>query len=403
MKPPATRLSFWPPAIVLTLVQVAVAFAILTVSVMAPVLNQELGISLGLIGSYGAVLWGMSLITILLAGNMLARFGPARISQFCCLLAATGMFVGASDGVIGLVCCAALIGFASGPETPASSQLLMRLVEPARRPFVFSLKQTGMPAGSMLAGAILPALLVMTSWRSTMIVVGIAAVAAALAMEPIRRCYDVPTRNPIPQASESVWASVGVSLKLSVTWPGILPMSLCALSFVAIQFTVSLFMVSALVERMHYSLALAGSTLAIVQASGVLARIIGGAVAGRWASARTLIVGCGIGQIAIAALMGLFTPTWPFAAVAVWAVFAGAVTNGWNGLMLAEVARLAPPDRVGQITSGVLMFGSLGMIVGSLAFGWLAGAAGVSTAFLAFAFVPLLGLWGLLRRRTVTA
>lgn len=399
MTPPETRHAIWPPVVVLTLVQVSIAFGVLSISVLAPVLIRELGVGLGFIGTYSAILWGTSLVTIVLSGELLARFGPARMSQACCLGVALAMTVAATGSIVALAVCAAIIGLAAGPETPASSQLLMRLTTPRQRPLIFSAKQTGLPLGAMCAGFILPLLLTTISWRGTLLVIAAAAVAMAVAMEPIRRRYDRPVAAAAqPLARRSILAGVGRSLRASVTWPGILPLSLCALSYTCIQFCIGIFLVTALVDRLSYSLVQAGTVMAIMQFAAVLARVTVGGAAGRWFTPRTVMVACGCGEIVAAILLGLASPAWPAVAVVALAIFCGVTTNGWNGVQLSEVARLAPADRVGEITSGTMVFGAIGVIVGPLTFGWLAGAAGIGNAFLAFAVVPLIGLWGLRRR-----
>ena len=58
----------------------------------------------------------------------------------------------------------------------------------------------------------------------------------------------------------------------------------------------------------------------------------------------------------------------------------------WHGVLLAEVARLAPVGEAGRITGGVLAFGAVGQIIFPLMFGlgyWL---GGYGLAFLIISF-----------------
>ncbi|MCL4764114.1 MAG: MFS transporter, partial [Burkholderiales bacterium] len=81
-----------------------------------------------------------------------------------------------------------------------------------------------------------------------------------------------------------------------------------------------------------------------------------------------------------AGLCSLATAAWP-AGAPVWplllvlALF-GATAIGWNGVMLSEVARLAPPGRAGAVTgaSGCITFA--GVVCGPPAFALLAGVTG---------------------------
>jgi hypothetical protein len=79
----------------------------------------------------------------------------------------------------------------------------------------------------------------------------------------------------------------------------------------------------------------------------------------------------------------------------------GATAIGWNGVMLSEVARLAPANRVGAITgaAGFVTFG--GVMSGPPVFALIAAlTGGYRASFLTFGTLSFVsGLW-MLRRRT---
>ena len=57
---------------------------------------------------------------------------------------------------------AVLVGVGYGPNTPSSSQVLSQVVPERRRAFAFSIKQSGAPIGGVLAGLLLPFLVVVS-------------------------------------------------------------------------------------------------------------------------------------------------------------------------------------------------------------------------------------------------
>ena len=63
-------------------------------------------------------------------------------------------------------------------STPASSHLLARVSSPRYLPLVFSIKQTAVPAGLLLAGAFGPLLTEWKDWRFTMLLSAAACVAS---------------------------------------------------------------------------------------------------------------------------------------------------------------------------------------------------------------------------------
>jgi fucose permease len=67
----------------------------------------------------------------------------------------------------------------------------------------------------------------------------------------------------------------------------------------------------------------------------------------------------------------LFSASWPLAAIFAVAAALGATAIGWNGVYLAEVARLAPAGQAGLATGGCLFFTFVGVVILPFLFGWL--------------------------------
>ena len=100
----------------------------------------------------------------------------------------------------------------------------------------------------------------------------------------------------------------------------------------------------------------------------------------------------GIGIIggASAIMLTLASKDWPLAALGAVCVLLGAASLSWNGILLAEVARLAGPGKIGVATGGVQSFMSLGAIIGPIMFSALvAGSGHYATGFFVSA-VPVL-------------
>jgi nitrate/nitrite transporter NarK len=155
---------------------------------------------------------------------------------------------------------------------------------------------------------------------------------------------------------------------------------------------VSAFAVVALVHDAGWSVLAAGSVAAAMQFAGAFGRIFWGVVADR--------LGGGFLTLALLGLMGgigyasfFWLADLPaFAQVALF-VAMGAVTIGWNGVLLAEVAHNAPESRVGAITGGVLVYTFIGVIVGPSSFAALYALIGhYGASFLAFSLFGFAGM-----------
>jgi len=111
-------------------VMVLLAMGISAVPVMAPAIAADLGLSTKLVGTYTALLWGASVLTSILVGRLVARFGALRVLQLTLLMCATGLVLGGVGPALFLALTAVLIGLGQGAETPAGSALLVRITRP---------------------------------------------------------------------------------------------------------------------------------------------------------------------------------------------------------------------------------------------------------------------------------
>jgi MFS-type transporter involved in bile tolerance (Atg22 family) len=107
----------------------------------------------------------------------------------------------------------------------------------------------------------------------------------------------------------------------------------------------------------------AGVALACAQAGGLLGRLGWGFLAMRIGAARLILVSLGLGMAVCAATFGLFGDVLGKAGQYVLAAAFGLTASGWNGVFLAEVARLAPQDRIAETTGAVLTASYAGLLV----------------------------------------
>jgi len=391
-------------ALAITLaIQIFTALAATSASVLAPVIGRDLAIAPKLIGVFVGIVYAGSMTASLASGIFIERYGAIRVSQVCVLLCATGVLMVAGGtllpgtAVLALAVAPLIIGLGYGPITPASSHVLARTAPPSRMALTFSIKQTGVPAGAALAGAMLPLLALQTGWRATLALVAAAGIAIALAAQIARAMLDTG-RRPAPMPS---FARIVAPLRHILRTPVLAELAIVAFVYAALQVCLMSFLVVYLTESLGYSLVAAGLALTLANLGGIVGRILWGAVADFHVAPRTLLGLIGLAAGACAWSTATFGADWPIVAILALCSLFGATAIGWNGVQLAEVARNAPADEVGAITgaAGFITFG--GVVTGPPAFALIAAlTGGYRTGFAVFGGLSIgCGLWLLARNR----
>jgi MFS family permease len=152
------------------------------------------------------------------------------------------------------------------------------------------------------------------------------------------------------------------------------------------------------VRRLKLDLIAAGVLLATAQAGGLTGLLLFGLVATRYLSAWATLIALGLAMSGCSALVAFVDlgASWPSLLVIAFAF--GVTASGWNGVYLAEVARLAPEGRVGEATGAALMFGFAGLILGPLVMAGVAPVADLGVSYAVLGTATLLGTVVLLGR-----
>jgi MFS family permease len=163
-------------------------------------------------------------------------------------------------------------------------------------------------------------------------------------------------------------------------------------SFSAVQMAFIAYLVTFLVEVMRLDLVAAGTVLAAAQAAGVGGRILWGAVSGTLLSARWLLVLLGLAMAGASAAVAGFGPGTPVWVLYMVAVLFGGSAIGWNGVMLAELARIAPPGLAGVATGGSIFVTFAGVVLSPALFSVIVGLGlGYGTGFWMLGALALIG------------
>jgi len=380
---------------VTTLVQALATLCTLVPAAIAPELAHAFGLPASMIGYQVSLIYFGAIVTSLAGGILIPRLGALRTSQLALVFSGSGLVLLAAPSLITYAIGSILIGFGYGLTNPAASHLLMRISRPQNRNLIFSLKQTGVPLGAVCAGLSSPTLALIYGWQWTFLILGAITIGAVLLIQPFQRNWDWD-RDPTLSIKYNLTDDLGMvwrhrSLRL---------LSLSAFCFSAVQISLSAFAVIMLVEDLSFGLVQAGIVLSALQVSGIIGRVSWGVVADWLKDANRVLLLVAL----IAASAGILTmslkPDASIVIVYLVLCLFGVSAIGWNGVFLAEVARLAPKGRVSNATIGAMVPTYTGVVIGPATFAALHEVSGTHTVtYGIFALVSLIGFFLVLSAR----
>jgi cyanate permease len=352
--------------------QTLITFATNAVPVLLPPISDAFQINAGALGVFTSVLFGVGIAAAVASGGVILRFGAFRVSQFCLAFSGFGMLLCGLGWLWLFPVAAFFLGFGMGPSTPASSHILARFATPKAAPLVFSIKQTGVPFGGMFAGLFLPWAVAVSGWQGGLIAGAFMCWALALALWPAHRKYD-DDRQPERKLS---FADIGLALRAAVSSRNMAELAFAGFAFSGLQVAFTSYFVTYLVQDAAMPYAEAGQMLAWASAIAIGGRVFWGFLAGRVLPSRPLLAFLSWTMVGATVCIALIGPEsswlWIFGA----GLLMGATAVSWNGVHLAEVARLAPQGNASVATAGVLFCCFSGLLVLPGAFGAIVALTG---------------------------
>jgi MFS family permease len=387
---------FWPVSAMFATQSVSV-IVFLTVPVMATEIAPAFGVEAKDIGVFMSIVFAFAMIMSAASGSLIRRFGAIRANQIGMSFSAICLLLVLTGSLPLLFIAAALVGIGYGPNTPSGAHALARVTPPRARAFVFSLKQSGAPLGGLIAGLLVPAMVVAVGWQGAICVSVAIALSAVIAIQPLRARLDDDRDPTAPLAFASPWHALRQLLRQIP----LRRLTLVAFFLASIQAILMTFLMIILVQEVELQFQLAGAVFATSQAAGVVLRIIMGWIADRALGAKPTLVALGIGSSLAFVMLTQLGPESPVALAVGLSIAVGALSFGWNGVFLAEVVRLAGPDDVGTATGGSLFFIYAGVVLGPIVMsGLITLSGGFTLPIVAIASLTTLASLNLLRSDT---
>jgi MFS family permease len=275
---------------------------------------------------------------------------------------------------------------------PASTKGVMGWFYRDERATAMGIKQTGVPAGGVVAALIAPSLVLLIGWREALAGLGIMNLLFgfffwSLWREPPTEAESMETTAPEPEETKSslrVWNLLTVSFGTALLLVG----QMALITYVPLF----------LKETLGLTAYWASQALALTQAGGMTGRIGWGVVSDRLFHGRRKIVLILIGVLSVALTsalgsVGQATPIW---IVLLLIFLAGLCMVGYQGVSYALIGEIAGKARTGSALGIVITVNSVGTIFGTPLFGRLVDVTdSYSIAWNALSGTILLGILAL--------
>jgi MFS family permease len=338
-----------------TLVLAVGSFTVIGASAISPLISVSLGLSEVGVGAIASVAYFGALLTAPISGMITDRSGPARMILVGLLTLAVGnLIAGLAWHIVAFYIGIMVAGFGYGAINPATT-VLANPVGARRRALVMSVKQAGVPAGGIVAGAVLPVLGLALGWRYAFGLSMLICLVVALSIA-IRGGYVAKS-----ESSVRIRERQGRRLRLPLGY-------VFGLLIAGVQVSIFAFTAIYLVDVRGYSTASAGLGVSTLLLGGIFGRLFWGWLSDLFTHHRLLVLEV-LGLLGAACLIFLniaFDPLVPAALIIL-----GICSVGWNGVYIAVVAESSEWDQIGKSTGMSLTLINAGAITVPLVVGAL--------------------------------
>jgi len=377
-----TRVRSMGEGIVVSVLVLAVgSFSMIGASANAPLLQSSLGLSAVGVGAIASVGYLGAMLSARPAGRATDRLGPGVVIAVGLGLVAAGdglALAAASAAVFyaGILVLGVGYGVINPPTTVLSNPSAAR-----RRGLVMSLKQSGVPLGGMVAGAVVPTVGLAYGWEAAFgLALALCLTVAGFVL--LRGGY-----RPRPMVTSGPLVRGGRRLRLPQGY-------LYGLLIAGVQVSIFAFTAVYLVEARELSNARAGLGVSVLLVGGVIGRLGWGWLSDVHSHRRVQVLQAvaALGAASVVALLYC-----PEALLPVILLTVGMTSVGWNGVYIATVAESADPAMIGAASGMALTLINLGAIViplltgviVSVSGGWAAGLIWLAALSLIAALIAM--------------
>ncbi|MCM3569296.1 MFS transporter [Neobacillus mesonae] len=371
----------WRMLLFLLLAQLLVAFVGRSIAPLGVLIAKDLSLSNSQIGMLPAALFLGQASASVPAGFLTDRFGSRKLLVISAFILGLSFLVMTFLGQFwALLLIVTLGGIGYGSMHPVTTRGIIDWFSLKQRGTAMGIKQTGVTAGSALAGFILLPLGAAYGWRPVLL--GACIILLICVCVSYIAYQDPPSSKKSP--SQGGLVSFYKSMFMMVKNKQLMLVSLSAAGLNGSQMCLNTYLVLFVYEKFGISLVLSGILFVISEVSGTIGRIAWGMISDFLFKGNRIVILLIITVLtAVSSLTVALLPSASFSMLIPIVIIFGFSVSGFNGIWMNLASEMVPPELAG-ISSGVsITFGSMGVMLvppifgfmvdrtGSFTFGWL--------------------------------
>lgn len=330
----------------------------------ATVVAGDLSVPTAYIGYQVGLAYFSATICSLFSSTTTRQIGYVQSLALSMLTIATGAYLTTIFSLTGMAIGSGLMGLGFGLIPAASTRLLMSVTKENRRAFIFSIKQSGIPLGGLVAAMTTPVITEYVGWRwAGYVIVALGLLLAfILYAHKDRWIIDELETQPVSYNPLNPIRKIFQSRALSL----LISMAICYISIQVIWWT---YLSPFFVEHLKFGLVEAGTFLAVIQITGIFGRTFWGWLADKLQDNLTAMVILGLIMSLSCLVVPFLTPDTPKVMLYGLSIMIGISAVSWNGVFHAALLQATPKSDAIQVIAGMAFFVYVAM------FAWPAGFA----------------------------
>lgn len=284
---------------------------------------------------------GGQVVTMLMLGWLIDRFGERYVVAFTMVLMGLAAFAGSalSTSFAVLLMFFALIGTSYASVQPGGTRAILRWFPPQERGMATGIRQAGLPLGTALAAMALPLIATLHGWSVALAIQGAISIVGGILFALLHRDEREMQGTP-GSAPPKFTAAVKLVAAHSAVWPVMAAGAVMA----TFQYTFTTHAIPFVTARFHYSTIAAGLLFSVSQWLGIVGRVGLAWVSDKfWPGRRIRSLGLSMAACIAATVALLAAPvgTTHATLTAIFCVL-GLFGVGWYPLYLLQLAEAAP-------------------------------------------------------------